>query len=161
MWWHSSPLSLFGTQRNPAVWPEYSYVYEYFSLARFRDGLILLELQSHLWGEPVKFQVVCPRNGTAVLSGLTRPHSVPCRAGCHSIKTRVQVQRVLHRCKRVYHRVYTLYILWGTRVPRMVCLFFSGRYLGTTHTINRYPGTPRVYTEVPGYATPGWLGLLE
>ena len=33
--------------------------------------LTLLELQSHFWGNPLKFQVVCPQIGTVVLKGLT------------------------------------------------------------------------------------------
>ena len=32
--------------------------------------LTLLELQSHFGDKPLKFQVICPQNGTAVLKGL-------------------------------------------------------------------------------------------
>ena len=35
-----------------------------------------LELQSHFGGNPVKFQVVCPQIGTAVLKGLIGPNIV-------------------------------------------------------------------------------------
>ena len=35
-------------------------------------ALTLLELQSHFGDNPVKFQVVCPQIGTAVLKGLNR-----------------------------------------------------------------------------------------
>ena len=40
-----------------------------------KNGLTLLELQSHFGGNPLKFEVVCTRNGTAVLKGLKNTHT--------------------------------------------------------------------------------------
>ena len=34
-----------------------------------------LEPQSRFGDKPVKFQIVCPQNGTAVLKGLTQPNN--------------------------------------------------------------------------------------
>ena len=39
--------------------------------------LTLVEPQSHFGDKPVKFQVVCPQNGTAVLKGLSAQEHMP------------------------------------------------------------------------------------
>ena len=44
---------------------------EWAELADFQ--LTLLEPQSRCGDKPLKFQVICPQNGTAVLKGLTSP----------------------------------------------------------------------------------------
>ena len=42
-----------------------------FESAREENDSTLLEPQSRFGDKPVKFQVVCPQNGTAVLKGLS------------------------------------------------------------------------------------------
>ena len=43
----------------------------YVAARKHYGVLTLLELQSHFGNKALKFQIVCPRNGTAVLKGVT------------------------------------------------------------------------------------------
>ena len=46
-----------------------------------KAALTLLEPQSRFGSKPVKFQIVCPQNGTAVLKGLTSVKKQKTREG--------------------------------------------------------------------------------
>ena len=58
------------TRKDSAPPPE--LISEPFFSKTCLKALTLLEPQSRFGDKPVKFQVVCPRNGTAVLKGLRR-----------------------------------------------------------------------------------------
>ena len=84
------------------------------------DSLTLLELQSHFGGNTLKFQVLCPQIGTAVLKGLKVFKDTWYRR-CRVLVLRgTMVNRTYGIHKNIYiiDHFYQQYLVLLTMVPR-------------------------------------------
>ena len=99
------------------------------------DRASLLEPQSRFGDKPLKFQVVCPHNGTAVLKGLTALSGTP----LFDSDPKQMMQLVLPAvCERPVVLIVVLQYGWA-RAARLLALCIGGVLLRGT-VVNRTYG---------------------